>query len=113
MHACIYSKNFSPETAGVARSAARPVLLPGGSPLAELLRDYGYPGLSPRRAVRNLFIAAAYSAAVAKGEVNTMQEIAVTIVDEQVSSLENIGIEEGCCSSTTSCSLDISDVEFE
>ena len=42
-----------------------------------------------------------------------MREITVTVVNENVSSLEDIGVEEGCSTTTTSCSLDISDVEFE
>jgi hypothetical protein len=42
-----------------------------------------------------------------------MSEIILTVVEEQVSSLEEIGVEEGCSSSSSSSSLDISDVEFE
>jgi hypothetical protein len=47
------------------------------------------------------------------GRGNVMPEIILEIVEEQVSSLEEIGVEEGCSSSTTCSSLDISDVEFE
>jgi hypothetical protein len=42
-----------------------------------------------------------------------MSEITLTIVEEQVSSLEEIGVEEGCSSSSSSSSLDITDVDFE
>ena len=42
-----------------------------------------------------------------------MSEISLTIVEEQVSSLEEIGVEEGCSSSSSSSSLDITDVDFE
>ncbi|WP_256251984.1 hypothetical protein [Streptomyces sp. yr375] len=42
-----------------------------------------------------------------------MEDIAFEIVDEQVSSLEEIGVDEGCSTTTTSSSLDISGVEFE
>ena len=40
-------------------------------------------------------------------------QITFEIVDEQLSSLEEIGVEEGCSSSSTCTSLDISEVEFE
>ncbi|WKU48145.1 hypothetical protein Q3V23_31095 [Streptomyces sp. VNUA116] len=42
-----------------------------------------------------------------------MEDIRFEIVDEQVSSLESIGVDEGCSTSTTSSSLDVSEVEFE
>lgn len=42
-----------------------------------------------------------------------MSEIEITVVEEQVSSLEAIGMDEGCSSSSSSSSLDISDVDFE
>ncbi|MEV5505179.1 hypothetical protein [Streptomyces orinoci] len=42
-----------------------------------------------------------------------MADITFEIVDEQVSSLEAIGVEEGCSTSTSTSSLDISEVEFE
>ncbi|MFI0976733.1 hypothetical protein ACH4SP_06855 [Streptomyces sp. NPDC021093] len=42
-----------------------------------------------------------------------MFDIEITVVDEQVSSLEEIGMDEGCSSSSSSSSLDISDVDFE
>ncbi|WP_265565738.1 hypothetical protein [Streptomyces hygroscopicus] len=42
-----------------------------------------------------------------------MADITFEIVDEQVSSLEGIGVEEGCTCSSSSTSLDISEVEFE
>jgi hypothetical protein len=42
-----------------------------------------------------------------------MADITFEIVDEQVSSLESIGVEEGCSTTTSTSSLDISDVEFE
>jgi hypothetical protein len=35
------------------------------------------------------------------------------IVDESVTSLEEVGVAEGCTTSSTTSSLDISDVEFE
>ncbi len=45
--------------------------------------------------------------------VTTMEDITFEIVDEQVSSLDSIGVDEGCSTTTTSSSLDISEVEFE
>ncbi|MCQ8770468.1 hypothetical protein V7793_17690 [Streptomyces sp. KLMMK] len=42
-----------------------------------------------------------------------MSEIEITVVEERVSSLEAIGMDEGCSSSSSSSSLDISDVDFE
>jgi hypothetical protein len=42
-----------------------------------------------------------------------MNEITIVAVEEEDSSLEAIGIEEGCSSSSSSSSLDIADVEFE
>ena len=42
-----------------------------------------------------------------------MSDITLNVVDEQVSSLEAIGVEEGCTCSSSSTSLDVSDVEFE
>ena len=42
-----------------------------------------------------------------------MSDITITVVEEHVSSLEAIGAEEGCSSSTSTSSLDISDVDFE
>ncbi len=35
------------------------------------------------------------------------------ILTEDVVTLEDVGVAEGCCTSTSSCSLDICDVEFE
>jgi len=40
-------------------------------------------------------------------------DIAFSIVDEQVAALEAIGVEEGCSTTTSSSSLDVSAVEFE
>lgn len=42
-----------------------------------------------------------------------MDEIRFDIVAEEISSLDTIGVEEGCSSSSSSSSLDISEVEFE
>ncbi|MER5770832.1 hypothetical protein [Streptomyces sp. NPDC001985] len=42
-----------------------------------------------------------------------MEDITFEIVEEQVSSLESIGVDEGCSTSSSSSSLDISEVEFE
>jgi hypothetical protein len=42
-----------------------------------------------------------------------MDEITFTVLEEQVSSLEAIGVEEGCSTSSSSSSLDIEGVEFE
>ncbi|MFC9749005.1 hypothetical protein [Streptomyces niveus] len=42
-----------------------------------------------------------------------MADVTFDIVDEQISSLESIGVEEGCTTSSSSSSLDISDVDFE
>ncbi|HEY0484915.1 MAG TPA: hypothetical protein VGD72_01540 [Mycobacteriales bacterium] len=42
-----------------------------------------------------------------------MSESEFQIVDETVESLEEIGVAEGCSTSTTCTSLDVSDVEFE
>lgn len=35
------------------------------------------------------------------------------IIEEAVESLEEIGVAEGCTTTTSTCSLDISSVEFE
>ncbi|GGK33942.1 hypothetical protein GCM10010124_28150 [Pilimelia terevasa] len=40
-------------------------------------------------------------------------DITFEIVEEQVDSLESVGVEEGCSTTTTCSSLDVSDVEFE
>lgn len=42
-----------------------------------------------------------------------MSEIEISVVEEQTSSLEAIGMDEGCSSSSSSSSLDLSDVDFE
>ncbi|MFF4214989.1 hypothetical protein [Streptomyces nondiastaticus] len=42
-----------------------------------------------------------------------MEDIRFEIVDEQVSSLESVGVDEGCTTTSSSSSLDISEVEFE
>lgn len=42
-----------------------------------------------------------------------MADMTFDIVDERISSLESIGVEEGCTTTTSSSSLDISDVDFE
>lgn len=42
-----------------------------------------------------------------------MEELVFEIVDEQATSLEEIGVAEGCTTSSSSSSLDISEVEFE
>ena len=42
-----------------------------------------------------------------------MSDITILAVEEHVSSLDAIGVDEGCSSSSSSSSLDISDVEFE
>jgi hypothetical protein len=42
-----------------------------------------------------------------------MEDITFEIVEEQVSSLDSLGVDEGCSTTTTSSSLDISEVEFE
>lgn len=45
--------------------------------------------------------------------VGKMEDIRFEIVDEQVSSLESVGVDEGCTTTSSSSSLDISEVEFE
>lgn len=40
-------------------------------------------------------------------------DVEFAIVDEQVAPLEALGIEEGCTTTTSSSSLDVSAVEFE
>ncbi|SDG22330.1 hypothetical protein SAMN05421505_102306 [Sinosporangium album] len=40
-------------------------------------------------------------------------DVTFAIVDEKVASLESIGVEEGCSSSSSSSSLDISGIDFE
>jgi hypothetical protein len=47
------------------------------------------------------------------GEGGKMSDITITYVQEHVSSLDAIGVDEGCSSSSTCTSLDISEVEFE
>ncbi|MFC4054622.1 MULTISPECIES: hypothetical protein [Actinomadura] len=42
-----------------------------------------------------------------------MSDIEITVIEEPVSTLEAIGMDEGCSSSSSCSSLDISDVEVE
>ncbi|MGY1632412.1 hypothetical protein ACI784_11970 [Geodermatophilus sp. SYSU D01186] len=42
-----------------------------------------------------------------------MPEFAFEVVAEDIQSLEEIGVAEGCTTCCCSCSLDIADAEFE